>query len=152
MPGTVADSQSGVTAGSFAWPKVVTPRSGRSSRGQVNPVAAMTSSASTAIGSPVSVRLSCTRNASPACSIASIEASRIDTPRPRKLSSNGWTYRARTPTSDFVWTEVFAGDGEHTVIDEAQAARPDASSKPEFCLPMMKIRRPAYVGASRVSA
>ena len=65
MPGTVADSHSGVTAGSFAWPNVVTPRSVRSCSGQVNPVAAMTSSASTLIGSPLSVRLRSTRNPSP---------------------------------------------------------------------------------------
>ena len=48
--------------------------------------------------------------------------------------------------------DVFAGDGEHTTTDDAHAASPDASSNPEFCLPMMKIRLPAYVDASRVSA
>ena len=91
MPGTVADSHSGVTVGSLACPNVVTPSSVRSCSGQVKPVAAMTSSASTLIGSPLSVRLSWTRYPSPTCSIESIEASRIETPRPRKLSSNGCT-------------------------------------------------------------
>ena len=57
----------------------------------MNPVAAITSSASMLIGSPLSVRLTSTRNASPSWWIASIDASRIVTPRPRKLSSNGWT-------------------------------------------------------------
>ncbi len=47
---------------------------------------------------------------------------------------------------------VFAGDGEQTVIAEAHGARPEASSNPEFCLPMMNTRRPAYEAASRVSA
>ena len=112
----------------------------------------MTSSASTHIASPSDVRRRSTRIASPTAVSPVIEASRIRTPRPRKLSSNGCTYRARTPASDLVWTLVFAGEGEQTVIDEAQGARPDASSKPLFCLPMMKTRLPAYVAASRVSA
>ena len=34
----------------------------------------------------------------------------------------------------------------------AHGSRPVASSKPEFCLPMMKTRRPAYVSAGRTSA
>jgi len=42
-----------------------------------------------------------------------------------------------------VWTLVFAGDGEQTVIEDAQGERPVASSKPLFCLPMMNTRRPA---------
>jgi hypothetical protein len=40
-------------------------------------------------------------------------------------------------------TESFAGDGEARKMRLAQGRRPDASSKPEFCLPMMKTRRSA---------
>ena len=118
----------------------------------MNPVAAITSSTSTLIASPLSVRLRLTRKPSPTGSMPSVEASRMDTPSPRKLSSNGCTYRARTPTSDLVWTDVFAGDGDDTVIFDAHDDRPDASSNPEFCLPMMNSRLPAYDAASRVCA
>jgi hypothetical protein len=45
-----------------------------------------------------------------------------------------------------------AGDGEARVIRLAHWRRPDASSKPEFCLPMMNRRLPAYDAASRVAA
>jgi hypothetical protein len=45
-----------------------------------------------------------------------------------------------------------AGDGDDRAIRLAHWSRPDASSNPEFCLPMMNSRLPAYVSASRVSA
>ena len=46
----------------------------------------------------------------------------------------------------------FAGLGEASTIRRAQDRRPEASSNPEFCLPMMNTRRSAYVSAARVSA
>jgi hypothetical protein len=48
--------------------------------------------------------------------------------------------------------DVLAGDGEDREIRLAHWSRPVASSKPEFCLPMMNRRLPAYDSASRVSA
>jgi hypothetical protein len=44
-----------------------------------------------------------------------------------------------------VFTDSFVGDGEARTICRAHGRRPDASSNPEFCLPMMNTRRAAYV-------
>ena len=43
-------------------------------------------------------------------------------------------------------------DGEASTICFAHCRNPVASSKPEFSLPTMKTRRPAYVSAGRVCA
>jgi hypothetical protein len=45
-----------------------------------------------------------------------------------------------------------AGDGDESEMRLAHWSSPDASSKPEFCFPMMNSRLPAYDSASRVSA
>ena len=47
------------------------------------------------------------------------------------------------PTSEWVLTDSLAGLGEATITRLAHDRSPDASSKPEFCLPMMKTRRSA---------
>jgi hypothetical protein len=47
------------------------------------------------------------------------------------------------PTSEFVSTDSFAGRGEASTMRLAQCRSPLASSKPEFCLPMMTRRLPA---------
>ena len=44
-------------------------------------------------------------------------------------------------------TDSFAGDGDARTIRRAHWSSPDASSNPEFCLPMMKTRLSAYVSA-----
>ena len=49
-------------------------------------------------------------------------------------------------------TDSLAGEGEAMMIRFAQGSMPDASSNPEFCLPMMKIRLSAYSSTGRVSA
>ena len=56
------------------------------------------------------------------------------------------------PTSEWVLTDSLAGDGEAITIRFAQGSIPLASSKPEFCLPMMKIRRSEYSSTGLVSA
>ena len=108
-----------VRTGQPARPPIEQPMSGRSRSGRTNPVAEITSSTSmasvaAAVGpaevhgqapSPPAVR-----------SIRSSAASRTATPPPRTKSSYGWTYRARTPAREFVWTENLAGDGEASAI------------------------------------
>src|SRR5512142_3218852 len=117
MPGTVALSHQFVCAGRLLAPDVATPSFGRSSTGQTKPVAATTSSHGTASSDPPTVKATLTRNVpSSRRSTPLIEASRIDTPPPKAVSSKGWTYRARTPTSEWVSREVFAGDGEARTI------------------------------------
>jgi hypothetical protein len=49
-------------------------------------------------------------------------------------------------------TDSRTGDGDASTIWRAHGSRPEASSKPEFCLPAMKIRRSAYERASRTLA
>jgi hypothetical protein len=74
----------------------------------------------------------------------SIEAfSRMTPPPPMTWSSYGWTYRARTPTSEFVVIDSFVGVGDASTSWRAQGRKPVASSNAEFSLPMMKMRRPA---------
>ena len=73
----------------------------------------------------------------------SIAASRMATPPPSTWSSYGWTYRARTPTSERVSTDRRAVDGDASTSWRAHGRRPLAISNPEFCLPTMKTRLPA---------
>ena len=112
--------------------------SGRSRSGVTKPVAEITSSTSMASSSPLSVRRRCTVRLPSPPSVRSIRSSAAlstATPPPSTKSSYGWTYRARTPAREFVWTENLAGDGDTSAIEQAQGSSPFASSNPEFCLP-----------------
>ena len=80
-----------------------------------------------------------------------MDASRIDTPPPSTKSSYGWTYRARTPTSERVSTLREVGDGEDSTIWRAHGSSALASSNPEFCLPRMNTRFPAYASTGLTS-
>jgi hypothetical protein len=52
-------------------------------------------------------------------------------------------------TSVLVATDSDVGDGEASTSWLAHGRRPEASSNPEFCLPMMNTRLPAYDSAGR---
>ena len=154
-PGRVVLSHHDDTSGSRLRPLTEHPMSGRSRIGVVNPVAAMTSSTSIASSAAVSVRRTRTVRLPSPPSVRSMRSSaalRTATPPPSTKSSKGCTYRARTPASEFVWIENLACDGETSAMARAQGSSPLASSNPEFCLPRIRTRRPAYVSAGRTSA
>jgi hypothetical protein len=72
-------------------------------------------------------------------------------PPPSTKSSNGWTYRARTPTSERVSTLSEVGDGEESTIWRAHGRQRARQLEPEFCLPRMNTRFPAYASTGLTS-